>query len=71
MTDDGQTEAQSAIPACRRTISLSESIEDIRQELRINAHPSIGDGNLDLVVGPAQPCLDTPSLVCELYCVPK
>src|SRR5262249_61125140 len=71
ITDDGQTEAQSAILACRCAVRLPESIEDIRQELRINSHAGIGDGNLDLILGPAQLCLDTPSLVCELYCIPK
>src|SRR5215468_6138699 len=71
ITNDGQTEAQSAIPACRRAIRLPESIEDIRQELRINAHPSIADGNLDLAIDPAQRCLDPPSLVGELYCIPE
>src|SRR5262249_34005735 len=59
------------MPACGRTIRLPESIEDIRQEFRINAHPGIGDGNLDLAIGPAQLCLDTTSLVCELDCIPE
>jgi len=71
VTDDRQTEAQSAVLTCRRAIRLPEPIEDIGQELRINAHPSIRDGNLDLTVRPAELCLNTPSLVSELDCIPK
>jgi hypothetical protein len=66
VTDDSQAEAQSTVLACRRTVSLSESIEDIGQEFRLNAHAGIRDGNLDVAFGPAQPCLDAPSLACEL-----
>src|SRR5262249_12081981 len=71
ITDDGQTEAQAAILACRCAVRLPESIEDIRQKMRINSHSRIGDGNLDLIVGPAQPRLDTPALIRELDCIPE
>jgi hypothetical protein len=69
VTDDSQTEAQSAVLACRRTVSLPESIEDIRDELRLNAHAGIRDGNFDVAFGPAQPGFDAPSLARELHCV--
>src|SRR5262245_15505734 len=71
VTDDRQSEAQSAVLTCRRAVRLPKSIEDIRQELRINAHAGIRDRNFDVATGSTQPCVHASSLACELHRVGK
>src|SRR5262249_9601061 len=71
VTDDRQSEAQSAVLTCRRAVRLPKSIEDIRQELRINAHAGIRDRNFDVATGSNPPCLHASSLACDPHGVWK
>ena len=52
--DDGQAKAQSPMPPGRGSVSLPEAVEDVRQELGLNALPGVAHGDLGLAVDLAQ-----------------
>src|SRR5215472_12013291 len=66
MTHDGQTKAQAAVLARGRAVRLTESVENVRQELRLNAHAGVIDRDLDLCPSSCQPPFDAPALVRKL-----
>ena len=47
MADDGQAQAEPAIATRRGAIGLPESVEDVRQKLRIDALPRISYRDFD------------------------
>ena len=44
-----QAETQAAVLARGRAVSLAEPLEDVRQELRLDAYAGVADSDLDLV----------------------
>jgi hypothetical protein len=41
-----QAQAQPAVRPCTRAVRLAEPLEDVRQELGIDADPAVGDADL-------------------------
>src|SRR5262245_5774648 len=65
VTHDGQTKAQTAVLARGGAVRLTESIENVRQELRLNAHAGVIDRDLDLCPSARQPPFNAPAFVRE------
>src|SRR5262249_26352182 len=53
-------------PARVRAVGLAEPLEDVRQELRLDADAGIADRDLDPVSGAPQPRFDAPAFAREL-----
>ena len=45
LLDERKAESEAAVFARRRSVRLTESFEDVRQELRRDADPGVGDVN--------------------------
>ncbi len=69
VTHDSQAESRPSVSSGGRAVALAESIEDIRQKIRVNTNARIGNGDLDMIAGLAQCNLDCPTFVGELDCV--
>src|SRR5688572_6893458 len=66
VTDDRQPEPQTTCLARRSGVRLTESLEDVREELRSNTDPRIADGDLHVRVDAFETKLDPPEFRCEL-----
>ena len=63
---DGQAEPEAAVQPRRGGITLSEALENVRQDLRGNADSRIGDRDLDVLRRSARRETDAPSRAREL-----
>src|SRR5215475_8476287 len=63
---DSQAETQAAVLARGRAVSLAEPLEDVRQELRLDAYAGVADSDLDLVSSAPQSRFNAPTFVREL-----
>ena len=66
MANNCQAEAQASESSGRCAVGLTESVEDMRQELGFNPYTVVADGDFDLISGAAQTHFDTPAFVREL-----
>ena len=55
LTNNSQTETQSPVQACRRSIGLPEVLEDMRQKFRANALTRVFYANLQVFVSALHP----------------
>ncbi len=66
MPHDGQPEPQPAVSAREAGIGLAEALEDMRQELGLDAAAVVGDGELCHVIDPPQSNADLAAPMPEL-----
>src|SRR5262245_27064242 len=66
MIRNSQAEAQAAVLSRGRAVSLAEPLEDVGQELRLNAYAVVADSDLDLVPSAPQSRFNAPTFVREL-----
>ena len=65
VADDGQADAQAAVMSGAGGVSLAETIEDIGEELRIDADAVVGDFDLDIAALAGEADLDLAAAVGE------
>src|SRR5262249_41275312 len=66
VTRDGQAETQTAVFPRGRAVGLAETLEDVRQKLRLDADAGIADRDLDLAFDAPKPRFDAPAFIREL-----
>jgi len=66
LMDNRQPQSKPALPAQRRFFALTETLEDVRQKLRIDATPRILNRDLRLGVHAFKPHFDAPAFGREL-----
>src|SRR6185369_17560175 len=66
---DREPDAEAALRAIERLIALHEQIEDVRQDLRIDADALIAHANLHDALDPRQTDLNAPLVRRELRCI--
>src|SRR5262245_58021057 len=66
MFDQRQTKAQSADAPRARHVALSESLEDVRQEIRLDAFAVVAHDDGDVPVHAFERDFDAPAFLCEL-----
>src|SRR5262245_29662444 len=64
--DERQSEAESAVPSGARRVGLSETVKDIRQEIRADAFARVAHGDANVRVYALQERFDAASLRGEL-----
>ena len=67
LLDDGEPQAQAAVPPRRAGVGLAEAVEDVREELGLDAHAGVDDADLDVRVDPLQEHLHLAALGRELH----
>ena len=66
MADDRQAEAHAAVATARTGVALAETLEHVRQEIRLDAGPRVGDRDFHLRARPPQAELDGAAFGREL-----
>src|SRR5262249_31613762 len=62
MTHDGESQPQPTVLAVRPGVLLPKVFEDVRQELRLDPLPTVGDDDLDVRVGALKSYLHAPAV---------
>src|SRR5262245_35353877 len=62
MAHDGESQSQSTLMTVRPTVLLPEALEDVRQKLRLDPLPVVGDGDLDVRIGALKSDLHAPAI---------
>ena len=67
MAHDREAEAEPGLGARGRRVSLTEAVEDVRDELGVHAFAGVGDVDLDVRVDAGERQVDAPAFGRELH----
>jgi hypothetical protein len=64
--DDGEPQAQAVVPSRRAAVGLAEAVEDVGEELGLDAHAGVDDADLQMRIDPLEEHLHLAALRREL-----